>query len=104
MPDSFFSFLNALRAQELTFGELELLMTVASLFTDQAGNGFPGGTGGKEPTCQCCRQQTKVQSLGWEEPLEERMATHSSIPAWSISWTEEPGRIQSIGSERVEHD
>ena len=45
---AFFSFLNALGAQELTFGGLESLMTVASLFPDQAGNSFPGGTGGKE--------------------------------------------------------
>ena len=48
--------------------------------------------------------ETKAQSLGWEEPLEEGMATHSSIPTWRISWTEEPGGIQSIGSERVGHD
>ena len=88
-----FSFLNALRAQELIFGGLESLMTVASLFTDKAGNSFSGGTGGKEPACQCCRQETKVQSLGWEDPLEEGMTAHSSIPAWRISWTEKPGRI-----------
>ena len=42
--------------------------------------------------------------LGWEDPLEEDMATHSSILAWRIPWTEEPGRLQSIGSQRVEHD
>ena len=41
---------------------------------------------------------------GQEDPLEEGMATHSSIPAWKISWTEEPGRIQSIGLHRVGHD
>ena len=41
---------------------------------------------------------------GQEDPLEEGMATHSSIPAWKIPWTEEPGRIQSIGSHRVGHD
>ena len=45
-----------------------------------------------------------VQSLGWEEPLEEEMATHSSILAWSIPWTEEPGGLQSMGSQRVRHD
>ena len=101
---AFFSFLNALGAQELTFGGLESLMTVASLFTDKAGNSFPGGTGSKEPACQCCRHETKVQFLRWEELLEEGMATYSSISAWSISWTEEPGGIQSLGSERVEHD
>ena len=42
-------------------------------------------------------QETRVRSLGWEDPLEKRMATHSSILAWRISWTEEPGRLQSMG-------
>ena len=49
-------------------------------------------------------QQTEVPSLGQEDPLEEGMATHSSILAWRIPWTEEPGRLQSIGSQRVGHD
>ena len=48
--------------------------------------------------------ETWVQSLGWEDPLEKGMATHSSILAWRITWTEEPGRLQSIGSQRVRHD
>ena len=43
-------------------------------------------------------------SLGWEDPLEEGMATHSSILAWRIPWTEDPGGLQSIGSQRVGHD
>ena len=42
-------------------------------------------------------QETQVQSLGWEDPLEKEMATHSSILAWKISWTEEPGGLQSMG-------
>ena len=46
----------------------------------------------------------QLQSLGWEDPLEKGMASHSSILAWRISWTEEPGRLQSIGSQRVGHD
>ena len=46
-------------------------------------------------------RETWVQSLGWEDPLEEGMATHSSILAWRIPWTEEPGRLQSMGSQRV---
>ena len=49
-------------------------------------------------------QETWVQSLGWEDPLEEGMATHSSILAWRIPWTEEPGRLQSMGSQRVRQD
>ena len=46
-------------------------------------------------------QETWVQSLGWEDPLEKEMATHSSILAWKISWTEEAGGLQSMGSQRV---
>ena len=45
-----------------------------------------------------------IQSLGQEDPLEEEMATYSSIPAWEIPWTEEPGRLQSKGPQKVEHD
>ena len=45
--------------------------------------------------------ETKVQSLGWEDPLEEGMATHSSILAWRISWTEEPDGLQSMGSQSI---
>ena len=49
-------------------------------------------------------RETQVRSLGWEDPLEKEMATHSSILAWKIPWTEELGRLQSMGSQRVEHD
>ena len=49
-------------------------------------------------------QETGVQSLGLLDPLEEEMATHSGIPAWRIPWTEEPGGLQSMGSQRVRHD
>ena len=49
-------------------------------------------------------QETWVQSLGWEDPLEKEMATHSRILAWRIPWTEEPGGPQSIGSQRIGHD
>ena len=48
--------------------------------------------------------ETRVQSLGWEDPLEKEMAIHSSTIAWKIPWTEEPGRLQSMGSQRVGHD
>ena len=50
------------------------------------------------------RQETWVQALGWADPLEQGMATHSSILSWRITWTEEPGRLQSIGSQRVGHN
>ena len=46
----------------------------------------------------------QIQSLVWEDPLEEDMATHSSILAWRIAWTEEPGVLQSMGLQRVGHD
>ena len=49
-------------------------------------------------------QETWVQALGWEDPLEEGMATHSSILAWRIPWTEEPRGLQSMGSQGVRHD
>ena len=49
-------------------------------------------------------QETRVRSLGREDPLEESMATHSSILAWRIPWTEEPGGLQSMGSQRVRYD
>ena len=49
-------------------------------------------------------RETQVQSLGWEDPLEKEMATHSSTLAWKIPWTEKPGGLQSMGSQRVTHD
>ena len=49
-------------------------------------------------------REIRVRSLGQEDPLEKEMATHSSILAWKIPWTKEPGRLQSMGSQRVGHD
>ena len=49
-------------------------------------------------------RETQVQALGWEDPLEKEMIVHSSTSAWKIPWTEEPGRLQSMGSQRVGHD
>ena len=49
-------------------------------------------------------RETWVQSLSWEDPLEKEMATHSSTLAWKIPWTEKPGRLQSMGLQRVGHD
>ena len=63
--------------------------------------GFPSGSDGKKSTCN-------VEDLGliagWEDPLEEGMATHSSVLAWRIPWTEEPGGLQSMGLHRVGHN
>ena len=61
--------------------------------------GFPGGSADEEPTCLSRRHKRPVQSLGGEDPLEKEMTTHSSILAWEIPWTEEPGRLQSLGSQ-----
>ena len=49
-------------------------------------------------------RETRVRSLGWEDPLEKEMAIHSRTIAWKIPWTEEPGRLQPMGSQRVGHD
>ena len=61
---------------------------------------FPGGSEVKNSPSM---QETRVQSLGQEDPLEKAIATHSSILAWEIPWTEEPGGLQSTGSQRVGH-
>ena len=63
--------------------------------------GFHGGSVIKNPLLA---EETRVQSLNGEDPLEEGMAVYSSIPAWIIPWTEEPGRLQSIDLQRVGHD
>ena len=62
--------------------------------------GFPGGSDCKE---SAWNQETRVRSMGWEDPLEE-MVTHSSILAWRIPWTEEPGKLQFMELQRVIHD
>ena len=66
-----------------------------------AAGGFPGGSDGK---ASAYNADTGVQSLGREELLEKGMATHSSILAWKIPWTEGPGGLQSTGSQKVGHD
>ena len=63
--------------------------------------GFPGGSGVKNPLAM---QEMRVQSLGQEDPMEKEMATHSSILAWEIPCTEEPGGLQSMGLQRVRDD
>jgi len=59
---------------------------------------FPGGSDEKESACNV---EDPVQSLDWRDPLEKGMATQSSILTWRIPWTEEPGRLQSLGSQKV---
>ena len=61
--------------------------------------GFPGGSDGKASVCNL---GDPGSIPGWEDPLEKKMATHSSILAWRIPWTEEPGRLQSIGLQELD--
>ena len=63
--------------------------------------GFPGGSDYKNLSAM---QETRVRSLGWEDTLEKGMATHSSVLAWRIPWTEGPGGLQSMGLQRVKHN
>ena len=63
--------------------------------------GLPRWCSAKESTCWCRRQETWVQSLSQEDPMEKEMATRSSMLAWEIPWTEEPGGLPSMGSQRV---
>ena len=63
--------------------------------------GFPGSSDGK---ASAYNVGDPGLIPGWEDPLEKEMATHSSILAWRIPWTEDPGRLQSMGSQRVRHD
>ena len=73
---------------------------------------FPGGSDGKASAsnaaqrvkCLPTMRETRVQSLDQEDPLEKEMAPHSSTLAWKIPWMEKPGRVQSMGSQRVRHD
>ena len=58
----------------------------------------------KNPLAQQEMQEMWVRSLGWEDPMEKEMATYSSVLAWEIPWTEEPGRLQSMGLQRAGHD
>ena len=68
------------------------------------GQGILTGSAVKNPPAMQETQETPIWSLGWEDPLEEGMATQSSILPWRLSWTEEPGGLQSIGSQRIGHN
>ena len=63
---------------------------------------FPRWLGGKESSCNAGDTRDEVWSLGWEDPLEKEMATHSSIFAWEIPWTEKPGRLQFMGCKELD--
>ena len=87
----------------------------AGLESSSTGSSFPADSAKPVPlagTSQVAQtvkrlstmRETQVRSPGWEDPLQKEMATHSSTLAWKIPWTEEPGRLQSMGSQRVGHD
>ena len=78
--------------------------TWLSDWTELSYHGFPRWLSGRVHLSILETQETWVWSLGWEDPLEEEMTAHSNILAIRISWTEEPGRLQFIGSQRVVHD
>ena len=71
------------------------------LYNQLVGIGFPGGSVVENSPAMQEKQKIQVQSLGWESPLEEEMATHFSILAWRILWAEEPAGLQPVGSQRV---
>ena len=86
-------------------------MKTATLLTEtlvkyqlQGNMGFPYGSAVKSPTAMQEPQETQLCSLGQEDPLEEGMAIYSSMLACRIPWTEEPGGLQSIGSQTIRHD
>ena len=83
-------------------GEGAFILTVTCVTVTELCQGFPHSSVGKETTCQCRdMRRWPVPSLGREDPLEEGMATYSSVLAWRSPWTEEPGRLQSTGSQKV---
>ena len=84
---------------ELSYGALELFKKLLFVFL-----GFPGGSVEKILLAVQETQEMQVQSSGQEDLLEEEMATHTSILAWEIPWTEEPGGLQFMGSQRVRHN
>ena len=77
-----------------------LHLNICWLLQNELGD-LPGGLDSKESACSAA---DLVQSLGWDDTLEKEMATDSSIFDWKIPWMKEPGRLQSMGSQRVRHD
>ena len=80
------------------------MCTYIFLYTHTAHIGFPGGSAVKNLPVMQKMQETRVRSLGREDPLEDGIATHSSILTWRIPWTEEPGGVWFTGLQRVGHD
>ena len=86
-------------------GNLGVVQWLGFLASTAGGRGLVSGGGSVlKNLLECRRRKAQVLSLGWEDPLEEEMAPHSSILVWKIPWTEEPGGLKPIGSQRVEHN
>ena len=91
--------------QPLQRAELRFLKKIKIELPDNNFKGFPGGASGEiTPLPMQETQETRIRSLGQEDPLEEGMAAHARILAWRIPQTEEPGRLQSMGLQRVRHN
>ena len=86
-----------MRGQTLRYWQVHWRTKSGHFTAFKEAKGFPGGSVVKNSPA---KQETQVQSLGWEDPLEKGMATHSSILAWRIPWTEEPGGLESMGSQK----
>ena len=81
-----------------------LVFTLWDISSKEKIRGIPGCVSDKEPACQCRRRRVMGLIPSWEDLLEEGITTHSSILAWEIPWTEKPGGLQSMGSQRVGHN
>ena len=81
-----------------------LVFTLWDISSKEKIRAIPGHISGKEPACQCRRRRVMGLIPSWEDVLEEGITTHSSILAWEIPWTEKPGGLQSMGSQRVGHN
>ena len=82
-------------------GTLSLMKAPRIYNGEKTASSISGSLVAQTVKCLPTMQETQVQSLGQEDPLEKEMATHSSILSWKIPWTEEPGRLQSMGSQRI---
>ena len=94
---SFLLRIHLLNVSSLTFSLVYYLNTYSQTF-------YRASLVAQRLKCLPPMRETQVRSLGWEDPLEKEMVTHSSILAWKILWTEKPSRLQSTGSQRVGHD
>ena len=95
---------NSLGVQWLGLGAFIVVGLGLDLIPGQGAWGFSGGSMVKNLPVMQELQEIQAQCLGQEDPLEKDMATHSSILTWRIPWTQEPGRLQSMGSHRLGHD